>query len=77
MSQKRPPLPEVLWFESSYMRPHAFFILGDGTLDDESTCGLAEIDDFNDEPHRGLPEALRYRCAFCLTVLHKTPKLGL
>lgn len=77
MSQKRPPLPEVLWFESNYMRPHAFFILGDGTLDVESICGLAEVDDFNDEPHRGDPAALRYRCAFCLTVLHKTPKLGL
>lgn len=59
------------------MRPHAFFILEDGTLDEESVCGLADVDSFNDEPARGDVEALKFRCAFCLTVLHKTPKLGL
>lgn len=72
-----PPLPEALWFESPYARPHAFFILADGTLDAESTCGLAEIDAFDDEPWRGDVSKLRDRCHLCLTVLHETTKLRL
>lgn len=77
MSQDRTPLPEVLWFRFPSSRPHAFFLLRRGALDEASACGLAEIDDAADEPERGNVEALPHRCVYCLTVLGDAVKLRL
>ena len=68
MAREQLKEPSVLWFRTT-MRHHAFEILADGTMDDESCCGAIELNWCADEPARDMAEFRHYEaCGTCLGV---------
>lgn len=68
MAREQLKEPSVFWFRTTVSH-HAFEILPDGTIDDESCCGAIELNWCADEPARDMAEfRLYFACGACLAV---------